>query len=69
MRNFLHENVERWAPNLLATYRWAYPYVVAAVLAAWAGTWYQVLRPGRGKLRILLGSGLPAEVDGAAERA
>ena len=50
--------VALWAPELVDRYRQARPLVVAGVLAAWAGTWLEALRPRRGKLRpLLLGGG------------
>ena len=49
-------NVERWGPQLIPTYRRVYPLVVAAATASWVGAWYEILRPGAGKLRILWGA-------------
>jgi hypothetical protein len=52
------EEVDRWAPELVPTYRRVYPLVIAGALASWVGAWYELLRPRRGKLRVLIGSGL-----------
>ena len=57
------ERVEKWGEDLRPLYRRAYPFVLTGALAAWAGAWYEVLRPGRGKLRILLGRGVDVEYD------
>jgi glycosyltransferase involved in cell wall biosynthesis len=40
-------NVQAWAgdPALIAQYRRVFPLVVAGAVAAWAGTWYELLRP------------------------
>ena len=48
-------SVERWGGETeRARYRRVRPLVAAGAVAAWAGTWYEILRPARGKLRVLL---------------
>jgi glycosyltransferase involved in cell wall biosynthesis len=46
--------VRRWGGELRPRYRHALPLVAAGVLAAWVGLWFEILRPRRGKLRVLL---------------
>ncbi len=47
--------VARWGgPEEQRVFRRTRPLVIAGVLAAWAGTWYEILRPGRGKAAALL---------------
>ena len=49
-------NVERWGgPELREHFRRVRPLVAAGAAAAWAGLWFQLLKPARGKLRVLLG--------------
>src|SRR5207248_6461170 len=40
-------NVARWAGQLRPVYRRVRPLVLLGVASAWAGCWYEVLRPGR----------------------
>jgi glycosyltransferase involved in cell wall biosynthesis len=47
-------NVRRWGGALRGRYRRVWPLVLAGTLAAWLGVWWEILRPGRGKLRILV---------------
>lgn len=57
-------DVQRWGAEVLPLYRRVYPLVVAAAVAAWLGLWYELLRPGPNKLRVLFGSGAAAEPGG-----
>jgi hypothetical protein len=47
------QNVKRWGLQLLPTYRRVYPLILLAATASWIGAWYEILRPGVGKLRLL----------------
>ena len=47
------QNVKRWGPQLLPTYRRVYPLILLAAAASWVGAWYEILRSGAGKLRLL----------------
>ena len=47
-------NVERWGADLRSRYRRVLPLVVIGTGAAWAGAWYEMLRPARGKAAVLL---------------
>jgi hypothetical protein len=58
---YITANVARWAQDERATYRSVYFLVVAGVVAYWAGVWFELARPARGKLtRLLGGSPRPA---------
>ena len=49
-------NVQRWGgPELFERYGRIRPLVAAGAAAAWAGLWFELLRPRGGKLRVLLG--------------
>lgn len=49
------EGVARWgSPDERRIFDSVHRLVVAGVVAAWAGTWHEILRPRRGKLRILV---------------
>ena len=49
-------NVQRWGgPELFERYGRIRPLVAAGAAAAWAGLWFELLRPRPGKLRVLLG--------------
>ena len=48
-------DVARGDPELRRRYEAVFPLVVLGSLAAWLGMWYEILRPARGKLAILLG--------------
>lgn len=48
--------VQRWGDaELNRRWRRVLPLVVLATTAAWLGTWFELLRPQPGKLRVLLG--------------
>ncbi len=47
------ENVERWGGDLRDRYRRVRPLVLLGTLAAWAGLWFELLRPAGGKLGVL----------------
>ena len=48
-------NVERWGNDYtIRMYRLVTPLVALGTWAAWAGIWYELLRPGRHKLASLL---------------
>jgi glycosyltransferase involved in cell wall biosynthesis len=48
-------DVEKWGgDDIIAIYRLVAPLVALGATAAWAGTWYEILRPSRGKLAELL---------------
>jgi glycosyltransferase involved in cell wall biosynthesis len=49
--------VSRWGPDLMPEYRRSRRLVAIGTVAAWAGTWFEILRPGPGKLRILFRGG------------
>ncbi len=49
-------NVRRWGGDSRPVYREALPLVVAGAAAAWGGTWFELFRPARGKLRALVGT-------------
>jgi glycosyltransferase involved in cell wall biosynthesis len=54
-------NVRRWGgAELQARYRRVKPLVLAGATAAWAGLWFELLKPAPGKLRALMGSRGPA---------
>jgi hypothetical protein len=51
-------NVRRWGGHdLQAEFRKVRSFVAAGATAAWAGLWFELLRPASGKLRVLLGPG------------
>ncbi|MGH2710773.1 MAG: glycosyltransferase family 2 protein [Actinomycetota bacterium] len=50
-------SVERWGGDLLATYGRHHFLVVLGVISAWVGTWFELLRPRRGRARILFRRG------------
>jgi glycosyltransferase involved in cell wall biosynthesis len=47
--------VKNWGGALNRTYRRALPLVFAGSVSAWIGIWYEILRPARGKAKILFG--------------
>jgi len=49
--------VARWGAEVRPEYGRVRHLIAAGAVAAWAGTWFEILRPGRGKLGILLGRG------------
>jgi hypothetical protein len=49
--------VARWGAEVRPEYCRVRHLVAAGAVAAWAGTWFEILRPDRGKLGILLGRG------------
>jgi glycosyltransferase involved in cell wall biosynthesis len=50
-------NVRRWGgPELEERFRQVRPLIAAGAAAAWTGLWFELLRPGRGKLRALIGA-------------
>ncbi|MDP9296746.1 MAG: LCP family protein, partial [Actinomycetota bacterium] len=49
-------NVKRWGGDLREAYRLVYPLVAAGAAAAWAGTLFELFRPGAGKLHALVGN-------------
>ncbi|MEX1102263.1 MAG: glycosyltransferase [Actinomycetota bacterium] len=52
----IERNVRRWAdPDLRERHRAVRPLVALGSVAALAGTWAEVLKPGPGKLRTLIG--------------
>jgi glycosyltransferase involved in cell wall biosynthesis len=48
------QSIEDWGKDLLPMYRRVYRLVILGALSAWVGAWVEILRPGRGKLRVLL---------------
>lgn len=51
-------NVARWGgADLARRYRRVRPLVALAAIAAWVGLWSEVLAPGRGKIKVLIGRG------------
>jgi glycosyltransferase involved in cell wall biosynthesis len=55
-------NVAAWgADGLRSQYQRALPLVVVGAAAASVGTWYELLRPVRGKAALLVGAGAQAE--------
>jgi glycosyltransferase involved in cell wall biosynthesis len=50
----IDESVARWGAELSPQYRSARPLIALGALGAWSGLWFELLRPGRGKLSILL---------------
>src|SRR5215210_506784 len=46
--------VARWGGDLRHEYRRALPLIVVGAAAAWAGTWFEILRPAPGKPGVLL---------------
>ena len=55
------EGVERWgSPEEQRIFRRVRPLVAAGTVAAWTGTWSEILRPRRGKLAILVRDTRPA---------
>jgi hypothetical protein len=46
--------VEAWGGDLRPRYRDVRALVALGTLSAWAGIWFEILRPGRGKLAVLL---------------
>ncbi|MEA2366266.1 MAG: spore germination protein [Thermoleophilaceae bacterium] len=70
----LSANVERWGDDLRPEYRRSRALILGGALAALAGTWFEILRPARGKWRILAGRrrraapGLGAGARGTLER-
>ncbi len=52
-------HVAAWGGDLQTEFRQVYPYVIAAALAACLGTWYEMLRPARGKGKLLILRGKP----------
>jgi glycosyltransferase involved in cell wall biosynthesis len=46
--------VARWGDGLEREYRNSRPLIALGAAAAWAGLWYELLRPGRGKLSALI---------------
>ncbi len=51
----ISRNVARGGPDLRRRYETVLPLVVLGSTASWLGMWYEILRPARGKLAILLG--------------
>jgi glycosyltransferase involved in cell wall biosynthesis len=47
------QNVKRWGPQLLPTYRRVYPLILLAAAASWIGARYEILRSEVGKPRLL----------------
>ena len=50
-------SVEHWGGELQPEYRRSRPLIVAGAFAALVGAWVELLRPARGRWRILVGSG------------
>jgi glycosyltransferase involved in cell wall biosynthesis len=48
-------SIESWGGDEeRAAYRRTRPLIAAGAVAAWLGAWWEIARPGRGKLRVLL---------------
>ena len=58
-------NVERWGSELLPEYRRSRPLIAVGAFAALVGAWVELLRPARGRWRILIGSGEGAPARGS----
>jgi glycosyltransferase involved in cell wall biosynthesis len=50
----VRRSVDRWGRELEGEYRRATPLILLGAVAAWGGLWYELLRPGRGKLAALI---------------
>lgn len=51
----IHRSVGMANQEIIAEYERVRPLVALGAISSWIGTWYEVLRPGRGKLSVLLG--------------
>ena len=54
------KSVDQWGSDTeRSEYRRVRPLIAAGAVAAWAGAWSEILRPARGKARVLLGTTRP----------
>jgi spore germination protein len=56
----IRASVGRWGGELEADYRRVRPWIAAGAIAALSGIWFELLRPRRGKAKVLLGDPAPA---------
>jgi hypothetical protein len=50
----VRRSVAQWGDGLEREYRRARPLIALGAIAAWAGLWYELLRPGPGKLSAII---------------